>query len=116
MNDFEDLLREELRRREPPAGFAERVMARVPVKRSGPFLMVRWRSALAIAAVLLVTISAGLFEYHRQVERAHRAEEANRQLMFALKLAAEKIQRVQNRVENSSAAVKVDRDEVKGEL
>jgi len=115
-NEFEDQLREALQRREPAAGFAERVIARVPQRRPGPFLVMRWRSAMAIAAVLLVMFSAGLFEWHRQAERARKAEEANRQLMFALRLAAEKIQRVQNRIEKSSTAIKVDRDEVKGAL
>jgi len=112
MNDFEDLLREELRRREPPAGFAERVMARVPQRRAS-FWTAYWRPLTAIAAVLVVAFSLGVFAYQRQVERA---QKANRQLMFALKLAAEKIQRVQQRVQNSSATVKVDREEVKGEL
>jgi hypothetical protein len=36
--------------------------------------------------------------------------------MYALRLAAEKIERVQQRVQNSSAVVKVDRDDVKGTL
>ena len=57
-------------------------------------------------------VPALLYERHR----AERAEAANRQLMFALRLAAEKIQRVQNRIQNSSAVMKVDRDEVKGTL
>lgn len=110
MNDFEDRLREALQRREPPSGFAERVIARVPARRAP--VWTRWRSMAAIAAVLLVMFSALLYERHR----AERAEAANRQLMYALRLAAEKIQRVQNRVQNSSAVMKVDRDEVKGEL
>jgi hypothetical protein len=114
MNEFEDRLREALQRREPPSGFAERVIARVPPRRAP--VWTRWRSLAAIAAVLLVMFSALLFERYRQVERAERAEAANRQLMFALRLAVEKIERVQHRVQNSSAVVKVDRDEVKGEL
>jgi hypothetical protein len=114
MNDFEDRLRDALQRREPPAGFAERVIARVPRRRAPRWT--GWRSLTAIAAVLLVMFSAVLFEWRRQVERAERAEAANRQLMYALRLAAEKIERVQQRVQNSSAEVKVDRDEVKGTL
>jgi len=116
MNEFEDRLKEALQRREPPVGFAERVIAAVPSHRNGPLLVMHWRSAMAIAAVLLVMFSAGLFEWHRQAERARQAEAANRQLMFALKLAAEKLQRVQNRIERSSTTVKVDRDDVKGAL
>ena len=114
MNDFEDRLRGALQRTDPPAGFAERVMARVPQRRAP--VWTRWRSVVAIAALLLVMFSTALFEYHRQVERARRAEAANRQLIYALRLMAEKIERVQHRVQNSSAVMKVDRDEVKGEL
>jgi type II secretory pathway component PulL len=110
MNEFEDRLRQALQRREPPSGFAERVVARVP-PRHAP-VWTRWRSVAAIAAVLLVMFSALLYEHHR----AQRAEAANRQLMFALRLAAEKIDRVQHRVQNSSPVMTVDRDEVKGSL
>lgn len=115
MNEFEARLREVLQRREPPEGFAERVIARVPHRRAMVWSM-HWRSVAAIAAVLVLTFSAGLFEWHRQVERAQRAEAANRQLMYALRLMAKKIERVQHRLENSSTVVKVDRDEVKGDL
>jgi hypothetical protein len=114
MNELEDRLREALQRREPPPGFAERVIARVPRRRAP--VWTRWRSVAAIAAVLVVAFSALLFEWHRQVERANRAEAANRQLMSALRLAVSKIERVENRVANSSVVVKVGRDHVKGEL
>jgi hypothetical protein len=115
MNEFEDRLREALQRREPPEGFAERVIARVPQRRATVWTM-HWRSVAAIAAVLVVTFSAGLFEWHRQVERANRAEAANRQLMYALRLMATKIERVQNRLEKSSAVMNVDREDIKGTL
>ena len=114
MNDFEDRLREALQRREPPAGFAERVIARVPPRRAP--IWTGWRSVAAIAAVFLVAFSALLFEWHRQVERANRAEAANRQLMYALGLAVRKIERVESRVANSSTVVKVGRNDVKGDL
>jgi hypothetical protein len=110
MNELEDLLREALERREPPAGFAERVIARVPQRRTT--LWTWWRPMVAIAALLLVMFSALAYERHR----ADRAEAANRQLMYALHLAAEKLERVQHRVQNSSTVIKVDRDDVKGEL
>jgi Flp pilus assembly protein TadB len=115
MNDFEDRLREALKRREPSAGFAERVIALVPQRRATVWTM-HWRSIAAIAAVLVLAFSAGLFEWHRQVERAERAEAANRQLMYALRLMAAKIERVQNRLEKSSTVVKVDRGDIKGAL
>ncbi len=110
MNDFEDRLREALQRREPPAGFAERVIAQVPSRRAP--VWTRWRPMAAIAAGLVLMFSALLYERHR----AEQAEAANRQLMYALRLAAKKIERVQHRVQNSSAVVKVERGEVKGDL
>ena len=112
MNDLEDLLRDALERREPPPGFAERVMARVPRR---PPVFAWWRQMAAIAALLVVTVSSAMYERHREVER-RRAVEASHELIFALRLTAAKLDRVQYRVARSSAVVKVERDEVKGNL
>jgi len=112
MNELEDLLRDALQRREPPPGFAERVMARVPRRRP---VFVWWRQMAAIAALLAVTVSSAMYERHREVQR-QRAEAASRQLIYALRLTAARLERVQYRVAKSSAVVKVDRDEGKGNL
>ena len=50
MNDFEQDLRNALSRREPPPGFAERVVARLPRKTFG-------RQWLALAATILIAIA-----------------------------------------------------------
>jgi hypothetical protein len=69
--DFEDKLRDALRRRDPAPGFAERVIA------GAPKLSFVVRLSWAIAAILLV----GLF-INREFQQ-RRAEEARRQAMLA---------------------------------
>lgn len=62
MNHLDDELRVALRRKEPPAGFAERVLDRLPATPPG---VVRFPSRrrhapwMAVAAAALVTIAAG---------------------------------------------------------
>ena len=112
MNELDDLLRDALQRREPPPGFAERVMARVPRR---PPVFVWWRQMAAIAALLVVTVSSAMYERHREMER-RRAEQAGQELIFALRFTAARLEHVKYRVARSSAALKVERDEVKGNL
>jgi hypothetical protein len=112
MNELDDLLRDALQRREPPPGFAERVMARVPRR---PPVFVWWRQMAAIAALLVVTVSSAMYERHREMER-RRAEQASHELIFALRFTAARLEHVRYRVEKSSPVVKVERDEVKGNL
>jgi len=90
MNEFEDLLRQELQRREPPAGFAERVLARLPEKKP---VVQRWKTLLALAASLAVAtvgVSAGY--------RYHQARQAKQQLMLALEITAAKLELAQAKV------------------
>jgi len=112
MNEIEDRLRNALQRREPPPGFAERVMARLPRRRP---VFVWWRQMAAIAALLVVTVSSAMYERHREMEH-RRAEQASRELMVALRLTASKLEHVKYRVARSSVVVKVEPDEVKGDL
>lgn len=104
MNRFEDELKGALQRVDPPAGFAERVLARAarvddekPV-RSRSWLRlfgldlasmggVRWAAACALCIVLAT--SGVLFE--RGVQR-RRGEEAKEQLMLALRITGSKLQ------------------------
>ncbi len=81
MSELEHELRAALRRQEPPAGFAARVVARTQAAR--PRSPRRW-IGFAIAASLL--LSAGLFEY-----RQYQGRKAARELLFALELAGNKI-------------------------
>jgi hypothetical protein len=92
MNRLEDDLRSALRRREPPAGFADRVMARVPVTmtRRRPSMVWRWVSAAAACLML----AAGVDSYRDY----RRGVEAKQQLMLALKITGQKLAVVQNKI------------------
>lgn len=96
--DLEVQLRGALRRRDPSAGFAERVMARsrAPERRFG----VRFASLAAIAAMLAV----GLLVNRGYQQR--RAEEAHTQAMTALRITAEKLNLVRDKMLTRQARVK----------
>ncbi len=84
MNEFEQELRSALRREEPPAGFAARVVARTES---------HWRrwTAAGIAACLL--LSAGGFEY-----RQYAGRKAKDQLLLAIGIAGSKLNIAQKKV------------------
>jgi hypothetical protein len=84
MSRLEDELRAALQPIEPPPGFADRVLARLPRK---TYTFPRWYAA---AAVLLLTIAgAGTYQYQRT---RHEAEKARADLVFALGVTSEKLQ------------------------
>jgi hypothetical protein len=97
---FEGELREQLRARPAPAGFADRVMARVPAKRP-PRLQWQplWRWA-AVAAVLAVTVLGGM-EHERQQRLA--GERAREQVLLALRITGTTLHQVQNKVSQNDA-------------
>jgi hypothetical protein len=87
---FEDDLREALRRREPPAGFAERVLARVErpaARRRTTYRVAGWAAAAALV------IGCGL-EY-RQYREARRARE---ETMLALRIAGRELLAAQKKL------------------
>lgn len=95
MNEFEELeklLRDELRRREPSPGFAERVAARAAAGRRRPVFPMRAWMAVA-AAVLMVLGGLELREYQR-------GQEAKRQLLTALSITAEKLNAAGDKIEH----------------
>jgi hypothetical protein len=91
MNDFERELREAFQRREPPPGFADRVMARIPHQMPQPKPRPIWRRewmAVAAAACLAV-VGGGAYEQHkRQVE----GEKAKQELIYALTVATQSLE------------------------
>jgi hypothetical protein len=102
-----DELRRALRRVEPPAGFAERVLERaargdVPATAArhatarvllrGP--MVRW----ATAAALAIAVTSGGVWYRAAEQRQAQGEEARRQVLIGLRIASDKLQSVQLKV------------------
>ena len=87
MNELEDELRSLLRRKDPPAGFAARVLART---RSGAGAWRGWAGA-GIAACLL--LSAGAFEY-----RQYEGRKAKNELLLAIGMAGSKLNIAQQKV------------------
>ncbi len=88
--NFEDELRAALERREPPAGFAGRVAARIARQR----LQHRVYRFGAWAAAAAVVMGCG-FEYYRYRE----AQRAREQALEALRIAGQQVVAARNRLE-----------------
>lgn len=106
MSPFEDQLREALRREEPPAGFAERVIAlteKRPTWRER-FLAPPLTPRLAFATLAVAALIVGGVQYQqrqRAVELA-RAEQAKQQVMTAMRIAGSKLNYVQHKLDSFS--------------
>lgn len=98
---FDSDLRDQLRARPAPLGFADRVMARVAVtdraSRPARFPLGRplWRWA-AVAALLAVTLLGGV-EHDRQQRIA--GEQARKQVLLALRITGSTLRQVQQKVD-----------------
>ena len=82
MNDFEDRLRAALRRKDPPLGFAARVMERTSRPARRPRLV--WAIGAIAAAVTVATFSVSTYQQRQEEKAARQAEQA-------LRIAAEKL-------------------------
>ena len=101
MNDgLDDLLTRALGRTEAPPDFTAKVMARVRQRRQ--FL---WMVLPALAASVALVI-AGWFGFAQ-----YRARQHERQLVFALQLASEKIAVIDHRLKRSAAEIYVRKKE-----
>jgi len=98
MSQFERDLREALRRKEPPPGFAGRVIARareVDERREARALWKwSWRWSAAVAVVVMLLAGGSLY----QVRRHQEAERSKDQLLLALRLTGAKVRVVQERL------------------
>lgn len=94
MTPFEDQLKAALARREPPEGFAERVLSRMEELPRPRRSSNGWRLALAAAAIFALISGAAYHEHERHV----RGEEAKQKLMLALHIASSKLQQTQQKV------------------
>ena len=99
MKPLEDQLRSLLRRKEPPQGFAERVMARLEATPARPSIgervsaflrpqVLRWAAAAAVVCVVAV---ASIVRYERLQRTRAQAELASQQATFALRITNEEI-------------------------
>src|SRR5436190_4030187 len=93
MNRFERDLSESLKRREPPPGFAERILAHTFATEKPGFSGWQWL-AVAALVVLLVGGVAVVREQRRQAE----IERNRQQLIVALQITSSKLNRVQERL------------------
>ena len=96
-------LREALRRPDPPAGFAERVMERVALEGKRPAgALFPARRQLGAAAMVILLLGAGSWGAYRY-EQNRRAEEAAHDVIAALRLTSEKLNLAKENLEMDSA-------------
>ena len=105
MDRLEDALREALRRKAPPEGFAERVLARhaAPAPKPGPWEAFRLWFQLpsprwAAAAALTVVLLAG-YQYTVEQRRRAQGEAAREQVLLALRITADKVEYARAKVQ-----------------
>jgi len=106
MSNLEDQLRAALRREEPPADLADRVLARlnrppVPSWRSRLAVLlhpprIQW---VAIALMVSILLPTATVQYRREQEKGERAKQ---QLLFAMRVAGGRLHQAQKRVLESS--------------
>lgn len=101
-DNFESDLHEQLRARAAPAGFTDRVMARVEKRNQGRswrlFFGTRWRPAwswAAVAALLAITVAGSL---EREREQRIAGEHAREQVLLALRITGTTLNQVQQKV------------------
>jgi len=90
--NLEDELRAALRREDPSLGFAKRVVARAQSRRAPRKTMPRFIWAVAIAAMLVIGLTA-TYEV-----RQMKAERAGRDAVLALRIAADKLNSAREKV------------------
>lgn len=101
MKNLEDELRNALKRKQPPEGFAERVIQKAAEEPRGSWFEVftkrglRWAAAGAVCLVMAVVGARYFQEYEAHVQ----GEEAKEQLMQALRITADKLQFAQLKVQ-----------------
>jgi hypothetical protein len=91
MKDLDGELRHALRREEPPAGFAERVMRKTAPTPKLSF--VHWAAAAALVAAV-----AGGFDYIAKEKERAEGEAAKDRVVLALQIAGSKLQLVQTKI------------------
>lgn len=104
MKDFEDQLRDALRTPDVPAGFAHRVLAKLPEScpATAPHFMRRRIALWAAAALICVGSITGVQVERSRRERA-RGEKARAEVMLALRITGTKLNQAQNHVRQIGA-------------
>jgi len=102
MTQMDHELKRALRRVEPPAGFAGRVLARAANENQGRPPSRGFRgfvAGFAAAAALAIVVSGGL-RYRAEQRRQAQGEEARRQVLLSLRIAGSKLQAIQAKLNN----------------
>jgi hypothetical protein len=103
MSNFERDLRDVLRRREPPHGFAGKVLARareIDGRREARSIWNwSWRW-VTVAALVVVLVGGGyMYQQHeRRLQAEKSAEKSKEELMIALRLTGSRFQLVQDKL------------------
>ncbi len=105
MNDDIELeLRKALQRVPAPEGFAERVMDRLPGDSGWEW----WR--MAVAAILVCALVLGGLQYRaKRREQEQAALRTQKEVVFAFALAAEKLQKVNYRLQHAGPELNVQK-------
>lgn len=109
MSRLDEELRQALRRREPPEGFAERVLTRAamqaPRRRWLGVLnrmqppQLRWAAAVAVVVAMLI----GGAQYQQQRQRQMRGEQAKQKVVLALRIAADQLELTRQKIQQLNA-------------
>jgi len=99
MEDFEQLLKSALGRKEQPVWFEAKVLAAARTRRSGRRIF--WRWATEMAAVILI---AGGFwlSYDHEVQERAAGQAAKTRLQLALRVTVTELSKIQNTVRTST--------------
>lgn len=116
----EDDLRAALRRKDPGAGFTQRVMARIEREKSKPVQSKRkllaglWtfrlRTVLAAATAVILLLAGGLLGYFQHQRELAREKDAREQAILAVRITTEKLNRVLHRVSQPESEPKTRRE------
>jgi hypothetical protein len=98
MTDFEDKLRDALRPGDVPAGFAHRVLAKVPEAYPPPPRLGYRRVAVWAAGLVIAVGAISGVQWEHAREKRVRGEEARQKVMLALRITSEKLNKAQSHV------------------
>ena len=109
----EDDLRKALQRKDPGAGFTQRVMARIEQEKTkavqpkrkllSGFWTFRFRTVLAGATAVILLLAGGVLGYFQHQRNLAREKEAREQAILAVRITTEKLNRVLHRVSQPPA-------------
>lgn len=103
IDEFERELREQLKVRNAPEGFADRVMARAAERHDARerrrwwFRQPVWGWAAATALAAVVAVSAGL---QHEIQQRRQGEEARAQVLLALRITGTTLRDVERKINN----------------